>query len=134
MATNSDIKYHLSYQIFVDNYVALLLGGEFSNFYGEGKTPEDAVNHLVFRVKMQRRLNTKIHKVVEVTVSTLPANFVVDIPFNTYGLESGIYTVDDLLTVIKNCELKPMYIHAIGDVLEKVCSKTYLSAYTCSKL
>jgi hypothetical protein len=62
MATNSDIKYHLSYQIFVDTYVALLLGGEFSNFYGEGKTPEDAVNCLVFRVKMQRRINNKTVK------------------------------------------------------------------------
>lgn len=44
------IKYHLSRDIFKRLYDATLLGGEFANIYGQGKTEEDAVESLKLRV------------------------------------------------------------------------------------
>ena len=44
------IKYHLSRDIFNGLYDAVLLGGEFDNTYGHGKTEKDAVESLKLRV------------------------------------------------------------------------------------
>lgn len=44
------IKYHLSYDVFTGLYDANLLGGEFANTYGHGKTEKDAAESLKLRV------------------------------------------------------------------------------------
>ena len=44
------IKYHLGYDVFTGLYSANLLGGEFNNVYGQGKTQEDAVSSLKLRL------------------------------------------------------------------------------------
>ena len=44
------LKYNLSHDIFQGRYTADLLGGEFSNVYGQGDTESDAVNSLKLRV------------------------------------------------------------------------------------
>ena len=43
-------KYHLGYDVFSGMYSATLLGGEFANTYGHGKTEKDAVESLKLRL------------------------------------------------------------------------------------
>lgn len=55
-------KYHLGYDVFSGLYNATLLGGEFANTYGHGKTEENAVSSLKLRLIQLRnkRDNKKI--------------------------------------------------------------------------
>lgn len=48
----------IGYEIFIGLHIATLLGGEFSNTYGQGSTPEDAMLSLKLRV-IQLRNNGK---------------------------------------------------------------------------
>lgn len=50
----TDLKYHLSHDVFTGLYYATLLGGEFSNCYGQGKTEDEAVSSLKLRVNQLR--------------------------------------------------------------------------------
>lgn len=50
-------KYHLDYDRFRGMYVAYLLGGEFDNTYGHGKTEDDAVSSLKIRLIQRRNKN-----------------------------------------------------------------------------
>ncbi len=50
------MNYTLSYEIFIGMHIACLLGGEFANCYGQGKTPEDAVDSLKLRVIQLRNI------------------------------------------------------------------------------
>ena len=43
-------KYNLGYDAFSQLYTATLLGGEFDNTYGQGKTVEDAAESLKLRL------------------------------------------------------------------------------------
>ena len=47
---------HIDYNVFTGLYYATLLGGEFANCYGQGKTPEDATSSLKLRVNQLRRI------------------------------------------------------------------------------
>lgn len=49
-----EIKYHLSYDVFNDLYRTTLLGGEFDNTHGQGKTEKDAVKSLIIRLYQLR--------------------------------------------------------------------------------
>ncbi len=48
------MKANISYDVFTGLYYALLLGGEFSNCYGQGKTTDDAMSSLKIRVNQLR--------------------------------------------------------------------------------
>lgn len=58
-ADGGDIKYHLDYDIFNRLYIATLLGGEFDNTYGHGKTEENAVSSLKLRIIQLRNKRDK---------------------------------------------------------------------------
>lgn len=49
------IKYNIYRDVFSDMVYALLLGAEFPNTYGQGKTPEQAVQGLKIRVNQLKR-------------------------------------------------------------------------------
>ena len=51
------MEYHLSYSFFTGLYTANLLGGEFSNCYGQGLSPYEAEVSLKIRVNQLRRKN-----------------------------------------------------------------------------
>jgi hypothetical protein len=54
------IKFNI-YQDVIDRmYYATLLGGEFSNTYGQGETPDQAVTSLKIRVYQLRRKENEI--------------------------------------------------------------------------
>ena len=55
---NYNIKYHLGYDVFTHLYDATLLGGEFSNVYGQGETEQDAVDSLKLRLIQLRNKKT----------------------------------------------------------------------------
>lgn len=48
-------KYNIGYDVFSRMYTANLLGGEFSNTYGQGETEEDAVKSLKLRLIQLRK-------------------------------------------------------------------------------
>lgn len=50
-----DLKYRISRDVFTLLYTADLLGGEFDNCYGQGRTVEQALNSLRFAVFWRRR-------------------------------------------------------------------------------
>jgi hypothetical protein len=52
-------KYNLGYDVFTRLYTANLLGGEFSNTYGQGETEEGAVSSLKLRLIQLRNLRDK---------------------------------------------------------------------------
>lgn len=52
------MKYHIDYNIFTGLHYATLLGGDFDNCYGQGRTPEDAVDSLKIRMNQLRRKTT----------------------------------------------------------------------------
>lgn len=49
------MKAHIYYNIFTNLYYADLLGGEFDNCYGQGKTPEMAMISLKLAVNARKR-------------------------------------------------------------------------------
>lgn len=51
---DKEFKYSIGYDVFRNVYSATLLGGEFSNVYGEGKTEESAVESLKLRLVQLR--------------------------------------------------------------------------------
>ena len=53
----TELKYHLSRDVFTQKYTALLLGGEFANCYGQGSTEQNAVISLKIRVNQLRNKN-----------------------------------------------------------------------------
>ena len=57
--TDSGLKYHIGYNVFNSEYETTLLGGEFSNLHGSGKTQEEAVKSLESSVKMHRILRRR---------------------------------------------------------------------------
>lgn len=53
------MKAHIQYSPWTNLYIATLLGGEFDNCYGQGKTPEDSIISLKIRVGQLRKKNEK---------------------------------------------------------------------------
>lgn len=51
------MQYHLYRDVFTNLFYATLLGGEFSNCYGQGSTEQGAVNSLKIRVNQLRNKN-----------------------------------------------------------------------------
>lgn len=47
---------HIQYSPWINCYVATLLGGEFNNCHGQGRTPELAMISLKMRVNQLRRI------------------------------------------------------------------------------
>jgi hypothetical protein len=57
-----NIKYSLSRDVFTGLYTAQLLGGEFDNTHGQGKTEEDAVLWLKLRLIQLRNKRDNLNK------------------------------------------------------------------------
>lgn len=53
--TEVKMKCHLHHSIWNGLYITTLLGGEFDNCHGQGKTPEGAVASLKLVVNLRRR-------------------------------------------------------------------------------
>lgn len=51
----ADLTYAVSWNVFTRLYTFDLLGGEFDNCYGQGRTQEQALNSLRFAVHWRRR-------------------------------------------------------------------------------
>jgi hypothetical protein len=51
-----NMKAHVQYSPWINLYVATLLGGEFDNCHGQGKTPEDAIISLKILVNLGKYL------------------------------------------------------------------------------
>lgn len=50
------IQFSVSADVFTGTHTAILLGGEFANCHGQGRTPEEAEQSLKIRVNQLRRL------------------------------------------------------------------------------
>ena len=48
-------KAHIHYCLWTNLYYATLLGGEFDNCHGQGKTPDDAMVSLKLTMNVRRR-------------------------------------------------------------------------------
>lgn len=59
MMTKNELKYHLSQNVITMVWTTTLLGGEFDNCHGQGKTVEQAINSLRFAVSWNRRKRLK---------------------------------------------------------------------------
>lgn len=57
------MKYHIGYDVFIGLFVTTLLGGEFDNCHGQGKTQEEAVKSLVLRVSQLRHAAIALPKI-----------------------------------------------------------------------
>ena len=53
----SEMKCSIGYNFFTGLYDSTLLGGEFSNCHGQGKTPQDSIDSLKLRVIQLRNKN-----------------------------------------------------------------------------
>ena len=49
------MKAHIQYSSWINLYVATLLGGEFDNCHGQGKTPEMAMESLRMVLRIRRK-------------------------------------------------------------------------------
>lgn len=54
-----NLNYRIDYCIWIGLYISTLLGGEFSNCHGQGRTPEEAYTSLKIRVNQLRYKRTK---------------------------------------------------------------------------
>jgi hypothetical protein len=54
-----NLNYRIDYCIWIGLYISTLLGGEFSNCHGQGRTPEEAYTSLKIRVNQLRCKRTK---------------------------------------------------------------------------
>ena len=61
-----NMKAHVQYSPWINLYVATLLGGEFDNCHGQGKTPEDAIISLKILVNLKRNPMISIKKNVSI--------------------------------------------------------------------
>jgi hypothetical protein len=59
-----NMKAHVQYSPWINLYVATLLGGEFDNCHGQGKTPEDAIISLKILVNLKRKALTNTKRMV----------------------------------------------------------------------
>lgn len=59
-----NMKAHVQYSPWINLYVATLLGGEFDNCHGQGKTPEDAIISLKILVNLKRKALTNAKRMV----------------------------------------------------------------------
>jgi hypothetical protein len=59
-----NMKAHVQYSPWINLYVATLLGGEFDNCHGQGKTPEDAIISLKILVNLKRKALTNAKSIV----------------------------------------------------------------------
>ena len=59
------LRYNLGYEQNIGLYVAHLIGGEFANTYGQGKTEEEAVTSLKIRLMQLRNKNNAINEDTE---------------------------------------------------------------------
>jgi hypothetical protein len=132
-----NIKYHLGYDLFSGMYTATLLGGEFDNTYGHGKTEKDAVESLKLRlIQLRNKIDKKFENYNHTTDVILPPvdndveedgddgkKFRYD--FKICGLRYDIRSIDNIEDEIKslNWDSNGVVINKFDMTHGKICFK-----------